>query len=486
LPHDGWRGGRPREPLAVCIKKKQTDGVSEFLQRAESEIQNRRLLSRGQKILVAVSGGADSMVLLHVLNSLAGKNRWQISVAHFNHQLRGRASDADEKLAGRTAKKLSLPFCAGRADVKNFAGQSKISVEMAARKLRHEFFTRLARERKIPVVALAHHADDQVELFFLRLLRGAGGEGLAGMKWRSPSPADKKITLVRPLLGFSKAEILAFARANKISFRDDATNFSGDFLRNRIRNELLPLLRKNYQPGLSKAVLRLMEIVGAESEFAGEAAQQWLAQSKIAFEELSVAVQRKVLQRQLVERDIAVDFELVERLRGAAEKFISISSGWSVSRDMAGKIQWSETGGGVEKKFNSDELKLKFQGGAGRVDFGGLQFCWDLKKFSGSRGRPPHQIQSEFFDADKVGGEIILRHWRAGDRFQPIGLRSAVKLQDLFVNAKIPAAHRRGLVLAATATGEIFWVEGLRLGEHFKLNPLTRRRLLWNWSKLAA
>ena len=157
--------------------------------------------------------------------------------------------------------------------MKPFAAQSKLSVEMAARKLRHEFLARTAQKQKISTIALAHHADDQVELFFLRLLRGAGGEGLAGMKWRSPSPADKNLARPPAAGFFQKRNLLAFARENKIRFRDDATNFSTDFLRNRIRNELLPLLRKNYQPGLDKTILRLMEIVGAEAEFVGEAAR---------------------------------------------------------------------------------------------------------------------------------------------------------------------------------------------------------------------
>ena len=472
-------------PLARRAKKMQAYAVSEFFQRAEGEVQNRRLFLRGQKILVAISGGVDSMVLLHILNSFAQKNRWQISVAHFNHQLRGRASDADEKLVRQTAKKLRLKFTAGRAAVKKFATQSKISVEMAARKLRHEFLVRVAREQKVSVVALAHHADDQVELFFLRLLRGAGGEGLAGMKWRSPSPANPIIALVRPLLGFSKNEILEFARTEKIKFREDATNLSSDFLRNRIRNELLPLLQKNYQPGLAKTVLRLMEIVGDESEFAGATAAAWLARPEMGFDRLPVAVQRKVLQQQLVASGVAADFDLIEQLRLAAGKFVSVSSDLSVARDAVGKIQLANLQEHFAEKFKSDEFKLNLSGRVGCVEFGGVKFRWQIQLQKKS-ALPPKQTGTEFFDADKISGQIILRHWRAGDRFQPIGMKSSVKLQDLFVNAKIPAARRRQLVLATTACGEIFWVEGLRISEKFKLTLETKRQLVWNQSKITA
>src|ERR1035437_3208657 len=220
------------------------------------------------------------MTLLHALHELSSRHRWKLTVAHFNHQLRGRSSDADGKLVRQTAAAMRLPFAAGRANVKEFAKKTKLSVEMAARKLRHDFFARMAKERKIRVVAPAHHADDQVELFFLRVLRGAGGEGLAGMKWRSPSPVDSKIMLVRPLLDATKAELRGFARGSKIPFREDATNASLDLPRNRVRNELLPLLQRRYQPALTKTVLRLMEIVGAESDLVGEAARQWLVSKR--------------------------------------------------------------------------------------------------------------------------------------------------------------------------------------------------------------
>ena len=250
--------------------------MTDLFQRTEQNIQNRRLLKRGQAVLVGVSGGLDSMTLLHALHELSSRHRWHLTVAHFNHRLRGRSSNADEELVRQTAAAMRLPFVAGRANVKEFAQKSKLSVEMAARKLRHDFFARAAKERKVRVIALAHHADDQVELFFLRVLRGAGGEGLAGMKWRAPSPVDAKIMLVRPLLDATKAELRRFACENKIPFREDATNTSLDLPRNRVRNELLPLLQRRYQPALAKTVLRLMEIVGAESDLAGEAARQWL------------------------------------------------------------------------------------------------------------------------------------------------------------------------------------------------------------------
>src|ERR1019366_4291364 len=275
----------------------------------------------------------------------------------------------------------------------------------------------------------------------------------------------------------------------------------------RIRQNCFPRLKKNYQPGVAKTVLRLMEIVGAEAEFVGETACQWMGKNcrsrgdevqiksgkrkaesgnqsetphvvSYNFASLPVAVQRRVLQQQLAALGVAPDFDLIEQLRESPGKFVSVGSGLAVARNTTGKLGRKEP---LAIGFKAGELKLKLPGRAGRVDFAGVKFRWRIspqKKFI----RPQRQAGGEGFDADKVGGEIVLRHWRAGDRFQPIGLKSAVKLQDLFVNAKIPATRRRALVLAATAAGEVFWVEGLRISEKFKLTPETKRQLVWNQS----
>ena len=140
------------------------------------------------------------MVLLHVLHSLSARHQWRLAIAHFNHHLRGLESDADERFVQETGAKLSLRFLRGAADTATYARGEKLSVEMAARQLRHHFLARTARRLKIHTVALAHHLDDQVELFFLRLLRGSSGEGLAGMRWSGPSANNPRIQLIRPLL----------------------------------------------------------------------------------------------------------------------------------------------------------------------------------------------------------------------------------------------------------------------------------------------
>lgn len=453
--------------------------VNDLREQFEVAVASRKLLPRGTRLLVAVSGGVDSMVLLQLLHGLAPKFRWQLNVAHFNHQLRGRASDGDEQLVGDATKSLGLRFVAGRANVRSAAKRKGISIEMAARELRHTFLARTAQRLQCRAVALAHHADDQVELFFLRLLRGSGLDGIAGMKWRSPSPVEPRVQLVRPLLGFSKSDLVSFARKHRIAFRQDESNLTSDPLRNRVRLELLPLLRRRFQPAVDRTVLRLMEIAGAESEVVTALAQVGPPRrsGNFAWGRWPVALQRREIQRQLLERGFPPDFDLIEALRKQPGRWVTMNPQRALSVTPDGRVRMRAV---APLKFERRRLRLLLDR-AGQVEFDGLKLRWRIARKH--EARITRQPGTECFDADQVGDVIKLRHWQPGDRFQPIGMPTALKLQDWFVNQKIPAERRRRLVLATTARGEIFWIEGLRIGERFKLTAQTRRQLHWSWAR---
>ena len=489
--------------------------MHELVRQVERNIRSRGLFREGERIVAAVSGGLDSMVLLKILHELSRKHGWGLVVAHLNHQLRGRSSDADEGLVRQVAKKMRLKLIAGREGVREFARENGVSLEMAARKLRHDFLAGAAKGIGGRTIALAHHGDDQVELFFLRLLRGTGGEGLAGMKWMTRSPSNPKIKLIRPLLDVSKEQLRHYAEENGIAFREDATNASLDIQRNRIRHELLPLLRKKYQPAVREMVMRLMETVGAEAEFVTNVANEWLRKHKRLnksqaragrkndpFQSLPVAVQRRCLQLQLREQGVEGEFDLIERLRMQAstpiafpqrrlklegkrrfrdlkEKKIKTAVPLLVTRDSGGLIFFKSTN---QIKFDDASKELEL-GGRGEASFGRQRLFWQIKNGK-LKGLPKGMRQREVFDADRVGSPITLRHWRAGDRFQPIGMESSVKLQDIFTNERVSRARRHQLIVAVTRNGEIFWVEGLRISERFKLTKGTIRLLHWRWQGL--
>ncbi len=453
--------------------------MNEALAQIEKNILERNLFCKGDSILVAVSGGLDSLVLLYLLHELSAEWKWKLTAAHFNHQLRRGSSDADERLVARTAGRLKIPFICERGGVKEFAEVNGLSIEMAARKLRHEFLARRAKRLGIKIVALAHHADDQVELFFLRLFRGAGTEGLAGMKWKSPSSADPSITLARPLLDLSKESLTRQAAAGKITFREDASNLSLDFERNRIRHELIPLLEKNYQPALARTTLRTMEILSAESNLALEAAQAWLrGKLRTSFAKLPVAIQRQGVRLQLLAQKITAEFDLVETLRLNPGKFVSIGENRSVVRDDQGDIHL-RTLSATCFKPSAAVASVSLLGSRGEIHFEDREISWSKVGGRGDCFAP--KPNCEVFDAGKVGENIFVRHWKAGDRFQPIGMKSSVKLQNLFTNLKIPRTERHTRLVAATERGELFWVEGLRISERFKLDKQTGRRLKWKW-----
>jgi tRNA(Ile)-lysidine synthase len=297
------------------------------------------------------------------------------------------------------------------------------------------------------------------------------------MKVLAPSPAHENIQLARPLLSIPRAEIEEFARTERIRFREDASNQSVDILRNRIRHKLLPYLERDFQSGIRDVIRRTMDLISAESEYVYRAASDWLKHPRIDFSRLSNALQRRVVQLQLIQLGIPPDFDLIEWLREFPEKPCSAAAGQEVHRDRSGKVIVSTpacpefSGPGVT--LNLDEHV------SAQLD--GVHVSWKVR--AAKIRELPRRPGLERFDADIIGGTVLLRHWQRGDRFQPIGMTNSVKLQDLFGNLKVPRAERHQRVLAVAENGEIFWVEGLRISEKFKLTPQTRRVLEWRWRR---
>jgi tRNA(Ile)-lysidine synthase len=364
-------------------------------------------LAPGEPLLAGVSGGPDSVALLDALVELG----YRPHVCHLNHRWRGPESDADAEFVRELAGHYGVPVTIEARECRRD--------EDAARQVRLAFFESVAARTGIGTLALAHTADDQVETFLLRLIRGAGLQGLAGML---PEKQLGSLRVVRPLLTVTRAEVIEYLQARRLSWREDPSNADRRFLRNRIRHELLPLLEREYNPGIRQVLWRTAEILRAEAE-----------RDPVAAERHAV--------RQL-------SFRQVEALRQLAARHrweIAPAGPWPLN--LAGETVIPQLG-------------VRFVAGAGA-----------------ERGPHPPEAAVESFDAEALGDAPFVRTWKAGDRFQPLGMRGEKKLQDFFVDEKIPREQRGRVPLVCARDGRIAWVVGYRMAEPFKVTERTRRVL---------
>lgn len=459
--------------------------MADIFQRVAENIRRRRLLTRGETVVVAVSGGVDSMVLFHVLSRLAPRQEWRLIVAHADHGWRGEESAHDREFVEQTSMRAGWPCVSTRLSIRRRKGESP---EMAARRLRHGFLAGVAAQHGCRRMALGHQADDQVEQFFLRLCRGGGAQALAGLRWAGPSPVNSTVELVRPLLNVTREELLTLAEQEGWAFRIDATNASTDILRNRIRHELLPLLRRDFQPGLNQVVGQSMDLLSEAWAYLAEEAARWRqnGEGRPSFDELAMALQREILHGQLVAAGVEPSFALVEQLRSQASLPVEVAPGKRIARDDHARLHWVGPAPKLNRVLEPDHKVISLRQNQGQCGFAGVRLRWRrvAGRWDGRLPRP--QAGEEVFDAAKIGRSIRLRTWRPGDRFQPVGLPRPAKLQDMFVNLKIPRAQRHALLVGEVADGRIFWVEGLRIGEQFKLDNSTARQLKWHWRRARA
>jgi len=446
----------------------------EFVQRFEKFITQHNLINKFNKIVVAVSGGVDSVVMFDLLASIRKKYDLALIVAHFNHQLRGSESDADEKFVEQLAQKHGLEFCRGSADVKAYSKSKKLSLQEGARDLRYQFLQNLCTERHFQKIATAHNADDNAETILLNLFRGTGVSGLAGI------PA-KRDNIVRPLLFATREEIELYAERKGIRFRTDSSNLNEDYKRNFIRLRILPLVRKHINPNVLGILNRTAEICGELNRFvrAGtETAFKAIAteeKNKIALDISKLKnylyfVQCNVViwaVRSLSEREIDYDkVNAVLRLMKAdTGSSLNIFEDLTAYKDRS-KLVFVK---GIAGKPLNVTLKVGESYSDARVTFSSELVSEKPTKFA-----EDHHV--EYVDANAIGKKFTLRTWKEGDWFIPLGMTGKKKVSDFLIDAKIPVYEKQRVVVVET-DGKIVWICGLRLDERFKVTRATKKIL---------
>jgi tRNA(Ile)-lysidine synthase len=485
-------------------------------------IERHSLFSPEEIVVVGVSGGADSVCLLHVLAKWRKGLGINLHVAHLNHQLRGVESEADAKFVSDLAGSLGIPVTIDRQDVNDYRLGRNLSIEEAARELRYAFFAGVAGEVGANRIAIGHTRDDQVETILMHILRGTGVTGLCGLAPYSPMayenqgmalPAEplsvakgqrSNLLVIRPLLDISREETTNYCQEHQLDPRIDSSNVSLSFFRNRIRLQLLPQLRQ-YNPSIDQALLRLADIAKEDNAFIEQQASElW---DEVARQEnnaiyldrkqitsLPIALQRQLLRTTVTRlaghaRDIEASH--IEAARSLLDK--PVGKRISLPHDIICQGGYDEIVIASEAWQSqlpscpfpplSGEFHLKVPG---KTVFPGWKVIasiireredslplWDTLSTSEATYRS--NLVADF-DLHKTGTELFVRQRRLGDRFQPLGMDMLKKLQEFMVDAKIPR-YWRGNIPIVCSTQQIIWVVGWRIDDRGKVTKASKEIL---------
>ena len=446
--------------------------------RVRHYIEQHQLIVPRARVLVGVSGGVDSVVLMEVLKHLG----YACEVAHVNYQLRGDASDGDEAFVRARCQQRGVPFHGETVDAAAYAEAQGLSMQEAARDLRYAFFARIAERVGLRYVALAHHIDDQAETVLLNLLRGTGPEGLAGMPVQRPLAPGSNAMLVRPLLGLRRAEIEAFARQEGLAWREDESNLSPRYQRNALRNAVLPLLEKHFGDAAPANIARSAGLV---REYVDDTFHQALATyfeqaarpdaQQLNLDTLDTLA--PVWRRRLILEACHRWLPAVQRHAALAEEVEALLEAQPGRRVvLKGGTVWRERDALVfmpPPEINAaDNSPIPIHPGI-TVDLkpGSLRIEVSDERPARLDTDAPMTV---FADADRLSFPLLARRWQPGDRFRPLGMAGTKKISDFLTDARVPPHRRAGTWVLVSGT-EIVWVVGLRLAEDVRVEPGTTR-----------
>jgi tRNA(Ile)-lysidine synthase len=503
---------------------------SKLSTRLLQEIRARQSFQPGDRVAVAVSAGADSVALLHLLLELRAKLGIVLSVAHFNHQLRGRTSDADEKFVATLAAKHALPFHAGRADVAVNAKRDKANLEDAGRRARYAFFDQLIAAGHAARIAVAHTADDQAETVLAHILRGAGLAGLGGIH----PVAGNAGAIIRPLLALRRADLRAYLRAKKQPWREDATNRDTTRTRAHIRKNLIPLLEKSFQRAIVQHLASLAELAREDEAYLTAQAELRVSMlseqaegaaiikvSELLFRHpkkirepwpLPMKMRQVAMTKRIIRRVVSelkprrgqltaahVDSVLQLAERGENGKRLRLPGGVEVRRaddtlifraiiadaaePKATKSKQRGTNPAKNFAYNIDlAAPVPTTGRVLNVPYLACAFRLSLIDWPAKRGETSDI--SSVLDRDALRPPLVLRNWRPGDIFRPSGHSKAHKLKRLMNRNRIPRLDRDGWPVL-TSGGILVWARGFPVAADFAATERTRVGILIAEEKLS-
>ncbi|MCG6893207.1 MAG: tRNA lysidine(34) synthetase TilS [Desulfobacteraceae bacterium] len=464
----------------------------ELLQRMRRALKEHRMVRRGDRLLIAVSGGPDSVALLHLTRRLAMEFGLQLSVAHVHHGLRSAAADRDARFVSELAGSMGMPFHIRHADVGRHAARHRLSLEEAGRQLRYRLLKAVADAHGYGPIATGHQADDNAESILMFLLRGSGMQGVSGIE---PILEDRWI---RPLLGVGKEEILRFLHERGHRYVEDASNKDDRYMRNRIRNELMPLLRERFTPAIRQRLETFSHIVGDENRWIEETVSPWMTSAivektdgrlDLSIDEL--ARHPRPIQRRLLRRAIAsvrgnlrrIGFDAVERgldlLDSKQSAAVCLPGRLRISLERDGCLTL-RTGGPEEPEAVSPfAVTIPAPGRYPIPEIGSVMRFSTVPVPSAERLHTAgHGIA--FFDMSTIQFPLIVRNFRPGDRFRPLGLQGTQKIKKFFIDRKVPRTERSRIPLVVCGDA-VVWIAGQRLDERVRVTASTRQVLQVEW-----
>ena len=440
------------------------------------------MFNKGDKVIVAVSGGPDSICLLHILNALKNELQITLYVAHINHCLRGKESDDDELYVKRFCENFNIEFRSKKVDINQIVEIKRISSETAGREARYDFFNDLKKEFKAQKIAIAHNSNDQAETILMRIMRGTGMEGLIGIR-----PVRDNI-FVRPLIKCTRKSIEEYCLNNNLDPRIDKTNLEPIYARNKIRIQLIPYIQKNFNEDIVEVLNRLSSIIKVDNDYLAEIAKEKYKKYCDSSEEKVIISKEAFLEHEsIITRIIRLALYDVSSNLYNFEK-IHIYDVVDVQKHSTGKMLTLPNNVYVKNNYGDIIIYKKQEQNVNNINneyilCNGLNELKDINlritletidklgsaKFNG-------EIFIKYFDYDKIKGEILIRGRKDGDRFTPLGMKGSKKLKDLFIDLKIPRDERDEIPLICFG-GEIAWIVKYRVSELFKVDKNTKRIL---------